>query len=107
MAREAFFLAIFDFTYVRKRTEVNWCCGHTGDLDATIGQAVLRKVVERVGGIQAAAVALAISPFAVTQYINGTALVPDEVFLRAIDFVMDELPVILSGGSQPFDRSPK
>ena len=41
------------------------------------------------------------------QYLDGTSFVPDEVFLRAIDLVLDDLPVILSGGSQPFNRSPE
>jgi hypothetical protein len=71
-----------------------------------IGQAVLRKVAKRVGGIQAAAVALRVTPSAISQYLDGTLLVPDDVLLRAIDIVLDELPMIINNGSQPFNRTP-
>ena len=95
-----------DLAYVLKRTEPKAGSGYPADLDTTIGQAVLRKVVQRLGGIHTAAVALAVSPSDITRYIDGTLLAPDDVFLRAIDLVPDDLPVILSGSSEPFNRSP-
>jgi hypothetical protein len=70
-----------------------------------IGQAVLQKVVEKLGGLYAAAVQLGVSPRVISHYLDGTTRVPDALLLRAVDIVLDEFQQSPSGASQPFDRS--
>jgi hypothetical protein len=57
-----------------------------------VGQAVLQKVVAKVGGIYQAAAQLGIPPMAMNRFVDGTAPVPDHVLLRAVDLVLDVLP---------------
>ena len=69
-----------------------------------IGQAVLQKVVDRLGGIGPASVRLGISASLIAKFLDGTIFVPDTVLLRAVDVVLDEQPSIPTG-SQPFQRA--
>jgi len=55
----------------------------------TIGQAVLRKVVAKLG--DAAASQLGVTQANLARFLNGTASVPDIVLLRAFDIVLEEL----------------
>jgi hypothetical protein len=71
-----------------------------------VRQAVLQKVVAKLGGVFAAAVQLGTKPTAIKHYLNGTLPVPDIVLLRAVDIVLDEFPQDVVGASQPFNRQP-
>ena len=68
-----------------------------------VGQAVLQKVVAKLG--DRAASQLGLTQAALTRFLNGTESVPDRVLLRAVDIVLDEFQQAPSGKSQPFDRS--
>jgi hypothetical protein len=71
-----------------------------------VRQAVLQKVVAKLGGVFAAAVQLGIRPTAIKRYLSGTLPVPDIVLLRAVDIVLDEFQQDVVGASQPFNRQP-
>lgn len=77
----------------------------TAVLSIPIGQAVLRKVVAKLGGTDKAAERLGVSPGIVGRYLDGSAPVPDTVLLRAVDVVLDEFQQAPSGESKPFSRS--
>ena len=70
----------------------------------SIGQAVLQKVVAKLGGVDTAAVQLGIEPSLMSRFLDGTMPVPDNVLLRAVDIVLDELHGLIAG-SQPFSRT--
>lgn len=68
-----------------------------------IGQAVLLKVVAKLGGSYVAASQLGISLWALDRFLDGTVPVPDPVLLRAVDIVLDDLQV-RPAESQTFRR---
>lgn len=68
-----------------------------------IGQAVLRRVVDKLGGIGAASVRMGVRAEVIAKYLDGTMLVPDVILLRAVDVVLEE-PQTIQTGSQPFQR---
>ena len=73
-----------------------------------IGQAVLQKVVAKLGGVYAASVRLAVPPSLITRFLDGTSPVPDDILLRAVDIVLEEFQQDHpAGASQPFDRTRK
>lgn len=72
-----------------------------------MGRAVLVKVVDKLGGIAAAAARLGVAPASLNRFLDGTVPVPvpDAVLLRAVDIVLDEFQQDPSGKSQPFNRT--
>ena len=54
----------------------------------TDGQAILQKVVAKLG--DAAASQLGVTQAAFARFLNGTEALPDGVLLRAMDIVLDE-----------------
>jgi DNA-binding transcriptional regulator YdaS (Cro superfamily) len=56
-----------------------------------IGAKVLARAAAKVGGARALAQHLGISPGVLSRYVTGTAAVPDSIFLRAVDVILDEL----------------
>lgn len=68
-----------------------------------IGQAVLLKVVAKLGGSYVAASQLGVSQWALERFLEGTVPVPDPVLLRAVDIVLDDLQV-RPADSQTFRR---
>ena len=58
----------------------------------SLGQRLIVKVVNKLGGIDLAAARLEISPSLLMRFVEGTMSVPDAVLLRAVDHVLDELP---------------
>jgi hypothetical protein len=71
-----------------------------------VRQAVLQKVVDKIGGVLPAAVQLDVEPSLLSRFLDGAVQVPDAVLLRAVDIVLeDELPAPAGGHAQPFDRS--
>ena len=66
-----------------------------------LGRAVLKKVIYKLGGIDAASVQLGVSAALIAKFLDGTLSMPDAVLLRAVDVVLDEQPSI-PRGSWPF-----
>jgi hypothetical protein len=62
-----------------------------------IGQAVLQKVVAKLGGSFAAAVQLGVEPSFLNRFLDGATPVPDVVLLRAVDIVLDDLHGLATG----------
>ena len=59
----------------------------------SIGQRVMVKVVNKLGGVRRAALELGISESILTRFIEGAMKVPDSVLLRAVDYVLEDVPV--------------
>jgi DNA-binding transcriptional regulator YdaS (Cro superfamily) len=55
------------------------------------GARVLARAAAKVGGARALAQHLGISPGVLSRYVTGSAAVPDSIFLRAVDIILDEL----------------
>ena len=57
-------------------------------------QRAYRRVVERVavlrGGAEQLAVLLRVSPSLVSRWVEGLAPVPPDVFLRCVDYLLDD-----------------
>ena len=62
-----------------------------------IGQAVLQKVVAKLGGSFAAAVQLGVEPPILSRFLDGTTPVPDLLLLCAVDMVLDDLHGLATG----------
>ncbi len=56
------------------------------------GQSVIAKVVNKLGGIDAAAAQLAVSPSLLMRFVDGTLDVPDAILLKAVDYALEDLP---------------
>ena len=69
----------------------------------TLAQAVLQRVVAKLG--DAAASQLGLSQAAFVRFLNGTEALPTLVLLRAVDIVLDEVQHIPSPESRPFNRT--
>lgn len=61
----------------------------------SIGQRVMVRLVNKLGGVEKASQALGIPSTILLRFIEGRANVPDVVLLRAVDHVLDEM-----GGTQ-------
>jgi hypothetical protein len=57
-----------------------------------IGDQVLERLVEKLGGPAQAAVRLGITPTLMQHLLKGSMPVPDSLLLKAVDLVLDELP---------------
>jgi DNA-binding transcriptional regulator YdaS (Cro superfamily) len=73
----------------------------------TIGQQVLEKVVQRLGGPQQAAARLGISPSLLDRFLEGTMAVPDAVLLKAVDLTLDSTPQEPVPAVRPASPPPK
>ncbi len=69
----------------------------------TVGQAILQKVVAKLG--DAAASQLGVTQAAFALLLNGTEPLPTRVLLRAVDIVLDEVPHVPSEKWRPFNRA--
>jgi hypothetical protein len=69
----------------------------------TVAQAVLQRVVAKVG--DAAASQLGVTQAAFALFLNGTEALPDRVLLRAVDIVLEELQHIPSAESLHLNRA--
>ena len=69
----------------------------------TVAQAVLQRVVAKLGDAAASQLGLTQAAFAL--FLNGTEAVPDRVLLRAVDIVLDELQHIPSSESPHLNRA--
>ena len=54
-----------------------------------VGQAILHKVVARLGSLHAAALKLGMPPRVIDRFLEGKARVPDRILLHALD-VLEE-----------------
>ena len=71
--------------------------------DRSIGQEVIARLVTKLGGVEKAARRLGIRPGLVQRFIDGSMQVPDQVLLKALDFVNDtsDAPVVLPESKGP------
>lgn len=69
----------------------------------TDAQAVLQRVVAKLG--DAAASQLGLTQAAFARLLNGTEPLPTRVLLRAVDIVLDEFQQVPSRESRPFSRT--
>ncbi len=57
-----------------------------------VARQVLARAVAKVGGVAELASRLNLSPRALHHYVTGRLVVPDALFLRALDVALEELP---------------
>ena len=57
-----------------------------------VARHVLARAVAKVGGVAELASRLSLSPRVLHYYVTGRLVVPDALFLRALDVVLEELP---------------
>lgn len=57
-----------------------------------IARRVLARAAAKLGGVEALASHLMIGPRILRHYIAGSEPVPNVLFLRAVDIILDELP---------------
>jgi hypothetical protein len=69
----------------------------------TVGQAILQKVVAKLG--DAAASQLGLTQAAFARLLGGTEALPTRVLLRAVDILLDEFPYVPSEKWRPFNRT--
>lgn len=50
------------------------------------------KLVNKLGGVNAASRALRIGPGVIMQFLEGKKQVPDSLLLKAVDYVLEEFP---------------
>ena len=58
----------------------------------TVARHVLARAAAQVGGVAELAARLNLSSRALREYVTGRLAVPDALFLRALDVVLEELP---------------
>lgn len=58
----------------------------------SLGQRIMVKLVNKLGGVNAASRALGIGPGVIMQFIEGKRQVPDSILLKAVDYVLDGFP---------------
>ena len=58
----------------------------------TVAREVLARAAVKVGGVGKLASHLNLSSRALSEYVNGRLAVPDALFLRVLDVVLEELP---------------
>ena len=66
--------------------------------ERSVGQEVIARLVTKLGGVEKAARRLGIRPGLVQRFLDGSVQVPDQVMLKALDFVNeanDAAPVVL------------
>ena len=69
------------------------------------GQQVLARVVEKLGSVEHAAARLDISATLLQRLLSGTVPLPDQILLKAMDLVVDGVPVETPAVAQP--QAPK
>ena len=57
-----------------------------------VARHVLARAAAKVGGVAELASRLNLSPRVLHHYVTGSQVVPDALFLRALDVVLEELP---------------
>jgi hypothetical protein len=57
------------------------------------GQQVLARVVEKLGSVEHAAARLGVSATLLQRLLSGTIALPDQLLLKAMDLVVDGVPV--------------
>jgi hypothetical protein len=56
----------------------------------SIGSRILAKVIQKLGGLEAAASHLQIHPALLRRFVEGHSPTPDHLLLRAVDFVLGD-----------------
>jgi hypothetical protein len=70
-----------------------------------VGQQIISRLVKKLGGVETAAMRLAIRPGLVQRFLDGLTAVPDPVLLKALDLIAD--PVEPPPALQPASKPPK
>lgn len=76
----------------------------TGMGERSVGQEIIARLVNKLGGIDKAARRLGIRAGLVQRFLDGSVQVPDQVLLKALDFVNeadDAAPVVLPESKGP------
>ena len=93
--------------YVRSRTNIalNSALTYAGRAMPTdVGQQVLAKAVEKLGGPDLAAARLGISATLIRRFLDGDLLLPDQILLKAVDLVfgaVEPVPAVLPESPKP------
>lgn len=72
--------------------------------ERSVGQEMIARLVDKLGGVEKAARRLGIRPGLVQRFLDGSVQVPDQVMLKAIDVVNeanDAAPVVLPESKGP------
>ena len=73
-----------------------------GVLDSVLlCQALLRKIIAKLGGPFSAAKQLGLSPWTLHRFLRGAAPMPDDVFQRAMNIVREESPAVYRSRNPP------
>ena len=72
-----------------------------------VARHVLARAAAKVGGVAELASRLNLSPRVLHHYVTGRLVVPDALFLRALDVVLEELPETGLASQQAAQSLPK
>jgi hypothetical protein len=59
-------------------------------MSSSLHQLALHRAAELLGGQQALAAVLEVNPHVVARWIDGTLRIPQRVFLRVVDILLDQ-----------------
>jgi hypothetical protein len=65
-----------------------------------IVERLFTRAAEKVGSVSRLARELNVPYSEVRSYVHGEAMPPEEILLRAVDFIIEELPAIRAGFSR-------
>lgn len=72
-----------------------------------VARHVLARAAAKVGGVAKLAARLNLSQRALSWYVHGDLTVPDALFLKALDIVLEELPETRQASQQAAQSSPE
>jgi hypothetical protein len=77
-------------------------------MPSSLQQLALHRAAELLGGPDALAGALEVNPHVITRWLDGSLRIPQRVFLKVVDIVLDEeikaLHAAPPAGIEPPDR---
>ena len=76
-------------------------------MEPQVHRRVLARAAAKLGGVEALASSLRISRKLLMAYITGGEPVPDVLFLRAIDVILEDVPAILREPPERSESLPK
>jgi len=94
---QGLFLKLADV--VTENTKLNPTTVSLGEQHAIV-QRIFLRAAERIGGASALCQQIKVPYSELRTYLQGDAMPPEDILLRAVDVIIDELPAIRSGFSQ-------
>ena len=94
---QGLFLKLADV--VTEHTKLNPTTVSLGEQHAIV-QRIFLRAAERIGGASALCQQIKVPYSELRTYLQGDAMPPEDILLRAVDVIIDELPTIRSGFSQ-------